>query len=29
MPVSACNGVHSITCLMGSFSFWGVRRARG
>jgi len=26
MPVSACNGVHSITCLMGSFSLWGVRR---
>src|SRR5262245_15144113 len=24
MPIAACNGVHSITCLMGSFLFWGV-----
>ena len=26
VPVAACNGVHSITCLMGSFLLWGVRR---
>jgi hypothetical protein len=26
VPIAACNGVHSITCLMGSFSLWGVRR---
>jgi hypothetical protein len=25
VPIAACNGVHSITCLMGSFSLWGVR----
>ena len=25
MPVSTRNGVHSITCLMESVSFWGVR----
>jgi hypothetical protein len=29
MPVSACNGAHTITCLMGSFLLWGVRRASG
>ena len=29
MPVAAGNGVHTITCLMGSFLLWGVRRASG
>ena len=25
MPIAAGNGVHSITCVMGSVYFWGVR----
>jgi hypothetical protein len=27
MPVATGNGVNPITCLMGSFLFWGVRPA--
>jgi hypothetical protein len=29
VPVSARNGAHTITCLMGSFLLWGVPRASG
>jgi len=29
VPVAARNGAHTITCLMGSFLLWGVRRASG
>ncbi len=29
VPVTTGNGVHPITCLMGSFLLWGVQRASG